>query len=254
MLVAGTALAMSSCNSAKEEAPLSTLNGEWNIVEIKGTPVKVTTDQEAPFIGFDTKSGRMFGYSGCNRMMASFDINTQPGKLELGAVGSTRMACPDLTLEQNILAALGEVKEFKKDKDERIALCDASDKTVLVLEKVPPFAVDALQGKWAITQVSGEAVPSGMENQPFIEFDIKAGRIHGNAGCNVMNGEFKTDANDPAVITFPGVITTMMACPDMEIEGKILNAVNNVQSFAKVAGGVGFYNGEGQLVLVIEKL
>ena len=93
-----------------------------------------------------------------------------------------------------------------------------------------------------------------MENQPFIEFDIKSKRIHGNAGCNIMNGDFETSQNDFSAISFPGVITTMMSCPDMEIEGKILAAVNSVQSFAKVPGGVGLYNGEGQLVLTIEKL
>ena len=102
--------------------------------------------------------------------------------------------------------------------------------------------------------VNNESIPTDMENQPFIEFDIKTKRIHGNAGCNIMNGEFQVDANNPSFISFPGVITTMMSCPDMDIESKILNAVNSVQSFAKVAGGVGFYNGEGQLVLVIEKL
>ncbi len=253
MLVAGTAFAMSSCQSAKEAEPLSALSGEWHIVEVNGAPLKVGANQETPFIGFDTETGQMFGYSGCNRMMASFDVNTKPGKLDLGSVGSTRMACPDLSLEHSILTALADVKAFKKEKDDRIALCSETDKALLLLEKIPPFTVSDLAGKWLITEVDGEPVSAGMENQPFIEFDVEANRIHGNAGCNIMNGEFKADASDPTVLSFPGVITTMMSCPDMDVESKIIAAVNSVQSFAKVPGGVGLYNGEGQLVLVIEK-
>ena len=254
MLAAVATSVITSCNSAKEEASLKDLNGEWSITEIKGSPIKVNDNQESPYVGFDTETGRMFGYTGCNRVMASFITDSKPGELDLGSVGSTRMACPDLTLEHSILSALSDVKKFKKEKDDHILLCDEDNKTLLTLVKIPPFTISDLQGKWAITEVSGEMVPSDMENQPFIEFDVQAKRIHGNAGCNIMNGEFKGDDNNPSLITFPGVITTMMSCPDMEIETKILNAVNSVQSFAKVPGGVGLYNGEGQLVIVLEKL
>ncbi len=253
LFMACVALTMFSCQPAKVKEPLATLDGEWKIVSVNGVALDKASAQEDPFIGFDTKTGRMFGFSGCNRLMASFDTDEKPGELDLGSIGSTRMACPDLTLEHNILSALDEVKKFAKDKDGRIELCDEKDKCVLLLEKIPPFSVSNLQGKWLITQVDNTAVPTDMENQPFIEFDVKANRIHGNAGCNVMNGEFKTDANDAALISFPGVITTMMACPDMELEGKILAAINSVQSFAKVPGGVGLFNATGEQVLTIEQ-
>ena len=53
-------------------------------------------NQEFPFIGFDTNTGKVFGNSGCNRMMGSFDVNAKPGTIDLGAMASTRMACPDM--------------------------------------------------------------------------------------------------------------------------------------------------------------
>ena len=70
-------------------------------------------NQEFPFIGFDTKTGKVYGNSGCNRMMGSFDVNAKPGTIDLGALGSTRMACPDMTVEKNVLSALGQVKKYK---------------------------------------------------------------------------------------------------------------------------------------------
>lgn len=57
--------------------------------------------------------------------------------------------------------------------------------------------------------------------------------LHGNAGCNIINGGFEQDADQPSSLRFSQVISTMMACPNMETEGKILQALNKVHSFAK---------------------
>ena len=102
--------------------------------------------------------------------------------------------------------------------------------------------------------MNGEAIPSGMEKQPFIAFDVKKKTIHGNAGCNLINGGFETSASNAKSISFPGVASTMMACPDMETEGKILKALNEVKSFDVLAGrGIGLYDANKALVLVLEK-
>ena len=48
--------------------------------------------------------------------------------------------------------------------------------------------------------------------------------------------------------------STMMACPDMETEGKILKALNEVKSFDVLAGGgIGLYDANNALVIVLEK-
>lgn len=39
--IAGAALAMSSCRSV-EKAPLSSINGEWNIIEVNGSKITRT--------------------------------------------------------------------------------------------------------------------------------------------------------------------------------------------------------------------
>ena len=47
---------------------------------------------------------------------------------------------------------------------------------------------------------------------------------------------------------------TKMACPDMEVEGKILKAMNEVKSFDKLSGGgIGLYDANNALVIVLEK-
>ena len=253
--IAGAALAMSSCRSAEKAVSLSSINGEWNIIEVNGSKVTPGESRVLPFIAFDTATGRVSGSSGCNRMMGSFDVNAKPGSLELGAMGSTRMMCADMTTERNVLNALAQVKGYKKAGKDKLYLCNASNRPVVTLEKKDTdVKLTVLNGEWKVKEVNGEAIPSGMENQPFIAFDVKKKTIHGNAGCNLINGGFETSASNAKAISFPGVACTMMACPDMETEGKILKALNEVKSFGVLAdGGIGLYDANDALVLVLEK-
>lgn len=255
LCIVSMALALFSCRSSKEVASLSSLNGEWNIVEINGTTVTPPQGQNAPSIGFDTSTGKVYGYSGCNRLMGAFDVNAKAGTIDLGQLAGTRMMCPDMTMEQNVLSALAQVKGYKKMGKVSMALCNASNRPVIVLEKKGVgVKLSVLKGEWLITEVNGEAIPTGMEKQPFIAFDVKEKLIHGNAGCNLMNGGFKTDAANAQSITFPAVASTMMACPDMDTESKIMKALNEVKSFDVLSGGgIGLYDGNGSLVLVLAK-
>lgn len=255
LCMAGVLVALSSCRSSKDAATLSSINGEWNIIEINGSAVVPAPNQEFPFIGFDTSTGKVFGNSGCNRMMGSFDVNAKPGTIDLGAMASTRMACPDMTLENNVLSALAQVKKYKKLGKENIALCGSSNRPVIVLQKkASAVKLSDLSGKWMISEVGGQNVPTGMEKQPFIEFNISEKRLHGNAGCNIINGGFVTDADNAAAISFPQLVSTMMACPDMEVEGRVLKALNEVKSFGKLAtGGIGLYDANGTVVMVLVK-
>ena len=243
LCMAGALIALSSCRSSKDAATLSSINGEWNIIEINGAAVVPAPNQEFPFIGFDTNTGKVFGNSGCNRMMGSFDVNAKPGTIDLGAMASTRMACPDMTLEQNVLSALGQVKK-----------CGSNRPIIVLQKKAPTVKLSDLSGKWIISEAGGQSIPEGMEKQPFIEFNLSEKRIHGNAGCNLINGGFVADNENSSAISFPQLISTMMACPDMEVEGRVMKALNEVKSFGKLAGGgIGLYDADNTLVMVLVK-
>ena len=103
-------------------------------------------------------------------------------------------------------------------------------KAILTLLMIPAFVgmlfscsevkTDAkkLEGKWNIVEVKGEKILK--EGLPNMEFDMKDNKVHGN----------------PAA-------TTMMACPDMEIEDAILKAMGNVK-------GVKAGQSENEMLLV----
>jgi heat shock protein HslJ len=113
--------------------------------------------------------------------------------------------------------------------------------------------VNDLEGTWQIVKLNGKKLPSGMETKPYIIFNTKEGRIHGNAGCNIFNGKYQTRRGSSSNISFPNTITTMMSCPDLETEQQIMEAINSVASFEKSGKGYIFLNKNGEKVLRISK-
>ena len=112
--------------------------------------------------------------------------------------------------------------------------------------------VKKLEGKWNVVEVKGEKILK--EGLPYMEFDMAQNKLHGNAGCNMFNTTITLDANDVSSITIAPGAATMMACPDMETEGKVLKAINEVKSFDVLSGGgIGFYSADGTLVMVLVK-
>lgn len=221
---------MMSCKSSKQVAVVD-LSGEWNIVEVDGQ--KVVAD-ESPYIGLDMASKSLHGNAGCNRLLGSFELDSiHPGGIRFTQVGATRMMCPDMETETKVLAALNKVTGYGETA-EGVVLTDAEGNSVLTLVKreVPAVSIEDLKGEWIISQVDGTEV-NQTENVPFIALNLDEKRMHGNAGCNVINGGFEQEAGQPASLRFTQVISTMMLCPDMETEGKILQALNKVRSFAK---------------------
>ncbi len=86
--------------------------------------------------------------------------------------------------------------------------------------------VDKLDGTWTITEVNGAKIQQ--ENMPFMEFNTSEDKIHGNAGCNIFNTTFSRDNEDVSVIRIAPGPTTMMACPNLDTEDRILRGMQEV--------------------------
>lgn len=123
---------MVSCGSGKKMLSVSALDGEWAITEVNGQKVEA---EQVPFIGFDVEQKRMYGNSGCNRMMGTFEADSlNPGQLKFGAIGSTRMMCPDMETETKVLEALDGTKRFSM-KGGIAYLLDENGSKLLTLKK-----------------------------------------------------------------------------------------------------------------------
>ena len=107
-----------------------------------------------------------------------------------------------------------------------------------------------LAGEWNIVTVEGEEVAS--EETPFIGFDIKDGRMYGNAGCNSIMANVTVDSVKNT-IALSNVGATRMMCPDMKLEGKVLSALEKVAGYQVSEVGVELTDAEGKVVFGLEK-
>ena len=126
------AMMLVSCGNAGKTYTAKDLSGEWNIVQVGGKPVKAEVE---PFLGFQADDKQLYGNAGCNSLMGSFEVGAgQADALEFGALGSTKRMCADMEAEDAILQAMGQVKRFAFQADNRLVLKDAEGKELMVLE------------------------------------------------------------------------------------------------------------------------
>lgn len=226
---------LQSCKTSQQMSKSALeLEGEWNIIEIDGSSVVPADHQPFPFVGFNTENKQFFGSSGCNRMTGVYTLGKKAGQLDLGRVAGTMMMCPDMKLEEQVLNMLGRVKRFEVRGDQ-IALLGKSSKPIAMLDKKPETTqATLLSAKWSIKSVNAKNVREMMaENgqNPFIELDLDNKSISGNAGCNRIMGQIVENPGVEKSMTFPNVAATRMACPQLELEGVVLEALNKVATY-----------------------
>ena len=103
---------------------------------------------------------------------------------------------------------------------------------------------------WALEFINGEEFIRGeQETRPIIEIYLEEGRVHGNAGCNTINGTVIVNENS---IAFSQIITTEMACPG-DLEQRFLTALQNVDNYKIEKLRLYLYEGEEER-LVFRKI
>ena len=88
--------------------------------------------------------------------------------------------------------------------------------------------VKKLEGKWNVVEVKGEKVLE--EGLPQMDFNMAEKKLHGNTGCNLFNTTITLDPEDVSSITIAPGATTMMACPNMDLETSVLQSMDQVRS------------------------
>lgn len=124
MMVVCVGVLIVFCGSGKNMLFVFFLDGEWNIIEVDGQKIFI---ERMFFIGFDVVQKCIYGNSGCNCMMGSFEVDfLKLGILKFGQIGSICMMCFDMKIEQMVLGVLDKVIFFQMvfDKFDVIILCN----------------------------------------------------------------------------------------------------------------------------------
>ncbi|MED9996271.1 MAG: META domain-containing protein [Paludibacteraceae bacterium] len=128
--VALMATTLMACNKHTYNA--HNVFGEWDLTQMNGQKIELAEGITTPFIGFDQNENRVYGNAGCNSffgMMVTDSTNVDA--LRFDNMGSTRMLCANMEMEDGFLAALGQVQAIEYNADQ-LQLKDANGNTILL--------------------------------------------------------------------------------------------------------------------------
>ncbi len=224
------------------------LDGEWNIDNVNGQKV---TGEERPFITFDLSQGRIYGNNGCNIVNADA-VTGKGNKLQFTGMMSTQKYCANAPFEHLINTTLDQVRSYKISRyghEYYLDLFNDRGHLIMVLRK---HNMDFLNGAWRVTAINGQ--PNSNEGVQFV-FDLPEKKIHGNAGCNIINGEITIDPDVTNSVQFSNIASTRMMCPDIATETAVLVALEETEkAFAKSDDTVTFVNHAGKPVLQLIRI
>lgn len=110
-----------------------------------------------------------------------------------------------------------------------------------------------LEGKWKVVEVKGEKVAE--EGMPQMNFNMAEKKLHGNTGCNLFNTTLTLDPDDVSAITIAPGASTMMACPNMDLETLVLQSMEQVRSVkaGKDESEMLLVDQDGNVLMVLDK-
>jgi heat shock protein HslJ/uncharacterized membrane protein len=109
----------------------------------------------------------------------------------------------------------------------RVETKNSGDKNFKTFEGCGRYLYDfRLNDIWVMEEMTGIELRKEnlMKGFPTFEFNLKEMRISGHAGCNNLTGKIELKGNK---IIFGNFAATMMACPDMQVERAVVDALNN---------------------------
>ena len=121
-----------SCCSTKYAA--ANISGDWKIDKVLDIQVNAS-EEETPYISFQTEESRFYGTTGCNSFFAEFKTSDDRTEITLNNVGSTKKLCADMTVEDAIFSAFSQVSSVVYDKND-MQLKDKDGKILMELTYV----------------------------------------------------------------------------------------------------------------------
>lgn len=226
------------------------LSGDWAIEIVLG---KKAVGETAPFIKFESAGKRIYGNNGCNTINASYTADSDKKTISFSHLAATMMLCADNNItDAEIGEALGLTASYMiengEDDETILRFYDAGGKEVMQLMHRDFHFLD---GTWAVTSIDGENVDiDGMK----IALDVDEKRMHGNTGCNIINGELETDMDSANSISFSKIGMTRMACPDSGWETRMTMALEEAVTAKKVSSDeIELIGSNGKPVMLLKK-
>lgn len=232
-----------------EELAKGVVKGDWAVERVNG---KTAVGETAPFLKFVPEQKRVYGNNGCNVINAAYTYNPADSTLTFSNMASTMMACgmEGITdLEFN--AALGAARYYTwrlSGDDYYLTLYDADHNPVM---EMMHQNFQFLNGTWLVRQIDGQSVD--VPDMKLV-IDVDEGKLHGNTGCNIINGTLETDMEAANSISFQQIAMTRMACPTPNFETQLVVALEQAAKAKPLKEDrVELVDNQGKIVLLLER-
>ncbi len=228
--------------------PAQQLYGEWDIVNLRKK--KVYTLERA-YLYLDFAGGnKVYGNNGCNTINGRFQLSGNNLKFE--DFISSGESCRNVTNEKTIMHALADVRRFTLETQynaQYLNLMNSKGVVVMVLKR---HNLDAMNGAWLIKELNSEKVD---ELNMRVVIDAVMQTIHGDTGCNIINGIITLDPTKDMAIQFEDLHSTEHDCENIDFETDLLLALETTESCKRINQyEMALLDNKGNIVIVLQRI
>ena len=228
--------------------PAQQLYGEWDIMTMRKK--KVYTMERA-YLYLDFAGGnKVYGNNGCNTINGTFQINGN--NLMFSDFISTERSCENVTSEKTIMHALSDVRRFTlmgQYNAQYLNLMNSKGTVVAVLKR---HNLDAMNGAWLVKEINSENVT---ELNMRLVIDAVMQTIHGDTGCNLINGIITLDPSKDMAIQFEDLRSTEHECETIDNETDLLLALGSTESCKRInQNEMALLDNKGNIVMVLQHI
>ncbi|MBK9334356.1 MAG: META domain-containing protein [Ignavibacteria bacterium] len=203
---------------------ISLTGKKWMLTELQKGVVSESSDKmQTPYLIF-SEDGSFTGNASCNSISGSYTFD---GKYKLKmTAASTRMMCENMETETAFLKALQKTNNVIL-KDNVLML--QSGKMLLAKLEGNSVETSLTNTNWELYELVGKSVGTGSNGAPYT-INFSDDKKVSAKFCNTLGGRFKRNSDNAMKINIE--ISTMMACPEMEMEMIFKDALGLVGQYS----------------------
>ena len=228
--------------------PAKQLYGEWDIITVRKK--KVYTIERA-YLYLDFAGGnKVYGNNGCNTINGTFQLSGN--NLKFNEFISSGESCRNVTSEKTIMHTLADVRRYTLETQyttQYLNLFNSKGTVIMVLKR---HNLDAMNGAWLIKEINSENI---VDLNMRVVVDAVMQTIHGDTGCNIINGIITLDPTKDMAIQFEDLHSTEHDCQDIEYETSLLLALERTESCKRInQNEMALLDNKGTIVIVLQRL
>lgn len=229
--------------------PAKQLYGEWDFVMLRNKKKVYTLERAYIYLDF-AGGNKVYGSNGCNTINGTFQLSGN--NLKFNEFISTSESCHNVTSEKTIMHALADTRRYTLETQytaQYLNLMNSKGNVVLVLKR---HNLDILNGAWLIKEIDSENV-SG--NNMRVVIDAVMQTIHGDTGCNIINGIITLDPTKDMAIQFEGLHSSEHYCEDIDLETTLLLALERTESCKRInQHEMALLDNKGNIVIMLQRI